>query len=1158
MRYIRLFAARFGMSLQALALVLLALAAQAGLATPAQAQIPIVKKLCAGAPVAFNPLNDSANCTPVQVVPVNSPIFYVITVTNPPGVPPKIVSLADAFPAGFTLSGPVTCRDPAGVAVALAGTNVTNGIGEFALGSNATVICFAPGQFTSIGSKANMAIVTDKDTGTQGNGGYTVQVVAPTPLNTDLELLKTVSAAPANVTGGPANLTYTITIHNNGPTVDVGNLFVLHDDLRLLPNSVPLRATLLSWNCTASVVTTKCLDSAGPVQTTPPPALIGSMAPVPMFDWGFAPGPPGNGNIDAGATITLTIVMKIEKLPAWTCVQQLNADGLRNTAFFTLTNATAGIAMTELDASDNTAFVDKSVLTGTNVVPGCGQGQLRITKTRITPQPSAGFPWSASIPIEYEIQVKNVSMPPQPIAVQPTKLQDWVAVGVNTPLPRRTTPPASTNCLTPLTCGFGFAVTPSPPFQYSFYTQSAKAWQSASGFTLAPGATARLRTRLLYHNPACDTVPNANPKLMWNIAMVDYSATPVGMSGPLQAYHGEASVPVQMQARPPCPFVVKKRLVSAPAKVIFGTVLQYEVEYSNVGLTSQTVGTAMDAIRITDPGYAMSLPFSSTWSCGGAAVGNLNASGSLSSGSAPYTISPAHGSPAIRLHANTALPLTFPGGSTLTCQVNITVQRPSFNDPFCTTNPVQFENFGLMDKALPYNPNPIAWPPGVSGLYVPTSASNPSPQNVNWASVRIPLPKCFDAIINKEATVDGLAPTSAPWIFAGSGAPDIHYKVKVTNTAQSPLTGSGTVLAGLWNGLMAVDTLILPYFAGTLLPDGPICPGGWCAPGINLSVGVGAASLASLQTGVWQFKYPGSQLSTGKKMVNCARVLASGTFTTPDWYPHYNPAAPAPSVTNTGIANPQHSCITIPMFDTAKVEVTKITRTPQGGILPYGGPFPLTLTCTPYFIPNSSSAGAVATTLSTGSMGSSQTWVVNNVPVAPGETCQVTEGSLANVPIPPSSPPLCPPGQTALWGQPAIVPAGFSPVPGVNQVTATNKIVCVARPVQLRELTIRKIVKSEMPSVPVPSGPFTIQLNCSGGGAIPPSVQVSNGAPATVQIPLNSTCAPTEPILPAPPVVPGLICTWDPAFFQPPGTFPVNLSGPQGLIVVNTLKCAKP
>lgn len=1156
MRVIRLFAARFGISLQTFAFLLLALAAQEGLATQAQAQIPIVKFLCAGTPVPFTPLNDSGNCTPAQVVPVNSPAFYVFKITNPPGVAPRIVSLADAFP-GFTLSGPVTCRDPAGLLVALAGTGVTNGIGEFALGSNATVICFAPGQFTSIGSKSNVAIAKDKETNTQGSATHTVQVVAPTPLNTDLQLLKTVSAGPADVTGGPTNLTYTITIHNNGPAVDVGNLFVLHDDLRLLPNSIPLRATVISWNCAASVATTKCLDTvSGPVLATTPPVMIGSMAPTPIFSWGFPPGPPSNGHIDAGATITLTIVMKIEKLPAWTCVQQLNADGLRNTTFFTLTNATAGITMTELNAGNNTAIVDKSVLTGTNVVPNCGKGQLRIIKDLVTPQPVIGFPWSQPW-IEYEIRLTNMSMPAQNITVQGGKLQDWVAVGVNTPLPRRTTIPVSPACVSG-PCG-ALTVAPTPPFQYSFYTQSAKAWQStsSSGFVLAPGATARIRTRLRYHDPSCETVPNANPKYMWNIAMVDYMATPVGMAGPLQAYHGEAQAPVLMQPHLPCPFVTKKRLVSAPAKVTFGSVLQYEVKYSNVGTTPHSVGTVMDAVRITDPGYALSLPFTSTWTCTstGGAVVNLNASGSLTSGSATYAVSPAHGSPAIRLHANPSMPLVFPAGSTVTCQVSITVQRPSFGDPFCTSNPVQFENFGLMEKALPYNPNPIAWPPGVSGLYVPTSASNPTPQSRNWASVRLALPRCFDAIINKEATVDGLPPTSAPWIYTpGTPAPDIHYRVKVTNTAQGPLTGSGFPVANIFNGLMVVDTLGSPYSALNLQPDGPSCPGGWCASLNNPAVGVGALSLPSLQTGVWQFKFPGTSFLAGKNMINCASLVRSGSFATPDWYPHYDPAAPAPSVTNTTIANPQHSCMTIPIFPTAKVRVVKITRTPQNAFLPNGGPFPVQLTCTPYFIPGSNSAGAVTTTMSTGGSGLSQPWDVFNVPIAPGETCQVSEGSLANVPIPPTPTRICPPGHTAQWGPPTTVPASFTPVPGTTTVAVTNQVICVRQQVQMRELRVTKIVN--FLGLPPPPGSFTIQLNCSGG-ANPPSVTLSHNTSATVQVPVNATCNPIETSLPPLPVFPGVICSWNPPIFQPPIPFTVNTSGPPALMVFNSPTCVK-
>jgi hypothetical protein len=135
------------------------------------------------------------------------------------------------------------------------------------------------------------------------------------------------------------------------------------------------------------------------------------------------------------------------------------------------------------------------------------------------------------------------------------------------------------------------------------------------------------------------------------------------------------------------------------------------------------------------------------------------------------------------------------------------------------------------------------------------------------------------------------------------------------------------------------------------------------------------------------------------------------------------------------------------------------------------------------------------------------------------------------------------------------VPAGFPPVPGMNPVTVTNKLVCVAQPVPLRDLVVHKIVND--PIGLAPSGPYTIQLNCSGGST-PPSVTLNNGGQATVQVPLNTTCTPTEPNLPPPPVNPGLVCTWDPPFFQPPVPLTVGGSGPLNLIVINPLKCVRP
>jgi hypothetical protein len=71
-------------------------------------------------------------------------------------------------------------------------------------------------------------------------------------------------------------------------------------------------------------------------------------------------------------------------------------------------------------------------------------------------------------------------------------------------------------------------------------------------------------------------------------------------------------------------------------------------------------------------------------------------------------------------------------------------------------------------------------------------------------------------------------------------------------------------------------------------------------------------------------------------------------------------------------------------------------------------------------------------------------------------------------------------------------------------------------------------------------------------------VALNNGGQATVQVPLNATCAPTEPNLPPPPAYPGMTCTWDPPFIQPPAPFTISIGGPASAIVTNPLKCVRP
>jgi hypothetical protein len=1146
--YLRRFADR-GRFSGFLALFLFAMIPQLTFAAPAQAaaMFTVSKKLCAGAPAAgpFDPLNDSAGCAASQTVAVNTPAYYVITLTNPPGQPSALVTLQDAFPS-FALTGPVTCRDSTGTAVPLLGTTAPDGIGDVALGFNTTLVCFAPGTFTAAGQYSNTVTATGRD-GNSITGSTNTNVVAATPLNVDLSVSKSVTpTGVVDVTGGPQTLTYTIVIKNNSSTAVFASNFVLHDNLRLL-GFIPLNVSLGLAQCMASPGT-DCLNPAGPVPASAQPLLVGTVAAHPWFDWGFAS---GDGDIAAGGTITLTFTATVAKLPMYSCVQALNADGLRNTAFFTLTNTTLGTAQTELNPANNTATADKTIRVGTNVVPNCGQGPIVLQKLRLTPQPPPGFAWNTPF-IEYEIRLTNTSA--QPIPISGAAVRDLVTQGSFTPPFKRAT--VSATCLTIN----GVPCTPLPMtlsgiFQYTYYLQTAQAWQTGGGggFTLNAGGVARFRTRLRYFDPDCATPSNLQREII-NIGTLDYVAPPIGSSGPPQAFHAQAQVPVRMANVAACNFVATKTVTPSPngapamTKVEFapgGGALFYRLTFTNNG-AARPVATVADYLRITAPNYALGLAFRSNWSCSGP-VGNLKASGQIN-GVATFVTTPLHGAPTIDLRLNPSQPLTFGTNATLTCNVRIEVNRPAYGDPFCDADQFQLENAALMDPTFPFNPNPFGYPPAMSGVYNPLAANNPTPQNRNWASVKLPLPRCYNAIVNKQATVDGMPAVGAPWTWAGPGAPDIHYRITTTNagTGTTPLTGSINTTTGAINGLVTRDFFVPPYMFTGLVPDGPLCaPMSWCVPS-NLFpyLAIGTQLLAPQQSGDWVFRMPGLAVQPNSVVKNCATVAAGGTMFGLDWYANYNTneQMPSPGV-STVPPNPRHACVSIPVIPTTNVTVTKRVLTPQGTPLLPGngiGPFQMQLSCVPYAIPN----GSFGMFTNAGGTSSS---TVTHVPMGAPELCTLTETNLAQVPIPTTPAPLCAPPLMAQWDTPLITPAGpFTPGTGAgqtSQVTVTNKIVCRPRPT--RDITVIKRVFSA-PNIPAPSGPFTIQLNCGGPNAGP--AVTMNAGQQNVQVPLGTTCIPTEPGLPPVPVVPGKTCQWATSFA--PASFPVT-GGPQQVLQVN-------
>ncbi|MEQ1931102.1 MAG: DUF5979 domain-containing protein [Parvularculaceae bacterium] len=1055
-------------------------------ATDARAQdLSASKEICAGVPDAVTPAtlnnpgpNDPRYCAPAPFISAGQPAFYVIRVTYPPsGTLPQQITLTESsvggsngWPNGFTPTA-VTCTDDAtGNPVTVSGfsspLDSSATVGSFWIAPLGTVTCTVEGSFSSSAVGADIQNVTNVSNGLVARPvDASVHVVnTPNPLNADLEVLKSVSPTSIDVSSGAQTVTYTVTVTNNGPaSVDVGHWFQLHDNLRLPPNGVPLFATIVQGSFACSVTGTTpasdCLDASTLNAMTWTQQLIGTMAPHPMFTWSFPS--VSQGHLEPNAVMTLSWQVTVEELNGLDCYKALNSDGLRNVAFFTLTNPD-GTAVNDDDNSNNTAAADLEVITGNTVLnPDCGAGQMKIDKTQIYPTPAfkpgadgmtpaTPMAWGAGIIggngagyVVYSIRVQNTSIPAQPIVINGGDIEDHVVNGIGTPpftrflLGSACVPGDSSPGLCSIWGSGNSGGTPPPPapyagslataFKYTAYGEWNLGWETkaTNSVTLLPGQFITVIVGFNYADPDCDTVPVVNPKPIENVGLIRYVATPLGGT-----YGSSADQTVQylqtdkattyMQPTKACKFRVRKWITGGGPNLQFGVPLTYKVWFTN-GDASRPIGTVMDALRVTDLAYAAPLPFVASWSCSNSATG-FSQSGVVL-GQVGFANTPAQGSPVFAI-ANAS----FPSGSTLKCDVTVTVERPKFGNTRCSALPTDLENMGLMDTTQPYNTN-VPWPP--SGAYTAT-ASEPAPnQNRNWATVRTPLPQCYDAIIEKEASVNGLSPA---WTWAGGS--NIDYTIKVTNTADNgALTGSGS-----WDGLVATDNVSSPY-AGNLVMAGSagICTlSAWCQP-FNppptspSPSSAGVANLAAGASGDWNLTLQGP-FTTGQAVKNCATISPKGGMAGPDWYSNYDPATPP------------KSCEEVPVLDVRDVKVKKIIENQTGSSISLPGlSFGVSIACTPWPLPPTSStiSAGSAVVANGGSVGGGA-WTVSNVPV--GDSCTVTETSQPQIP---SSAHCSVNGVagTVYWDTAVVSPQPLAvSATGPNEVIVTNVLRCEAPP----------------------------------------------------------------------------------------------------------------
>lgn len=1036
-------------------------------AAKAQPLFSATKMLCLGTPGTVNPLN----CTGSGGAPANTPVFYVFQVTDPPGSPQQIITISETagpgssagWPPGFVLTG-INCSVPASSGI----TTIS-----FVLQMNATVTCTAAGYFTTpSNSVANTAVVSSNQSASS-NIYWNNSVTSSAPLGTDIGIQK---LASTSFVTAPGSIIYTVTITNNGPNAvnlaTLAPLFTFHDNLALLPSSVPLNATLTNWLCTATGVSACLTPSPSSVNS---PLLVGTSAPHPFFDWSFSPGATGQWNV--GGQIVLTYTVQYTAIPGLNCKKLPgNPDGLSNTGFFTLANGNS--AAYDTNSGNNTSTANVTVDTGATIVnPNCGDGQLSLKKIQTNPLTS---PVAWGTPVSYDLIIQNTSIPAQPIRIAAAKITDWVTEGVNTPpFSRRFVAPAGCNSNQPGLCAAVMPGNGTVPFQYSYYGQTDQGWSGPSAplIVLNYNKILTLHLTFIYENPDCDAVPLANPKPIDNTEVVDYMATALGapLNSPPAQFHQTSTVTTYMEPPKTCQFAVTKKLIGGGPNVHFGgPPLVYRVTFTNND-APRTIGTVADMLRITDPNYATPLGYSAIWTCtqtGG--VTGFSTLPTTATGQAIYTGAPSQG--AIVFTQPTSIsqpPLYFPHNSTLSCTVAITVTRPPYGSPNCSSTLTDLENLGIMDPTRPYNPSGF-WPP--SGTYNPANTINPPTQDKNWATVRTPLPKCFDLIVNKSASVAGVSP---PWTYVGG--PAIDYTITATNPTGNLLTGQ--LSGSTWNGLILTDSVGPPYnnSVQTVLP--PCTPLAiiTCAgiPAAPPTQAIGIASLAAQQSGDWHLTVVGTAAQpfvAGQSVNNCAHVKISGDYANPnDWYPNFDPNQPAP--------NAQTSCVSVPVLDTRPLRVLKRIVNNTGATIYLAAPptFAVQVSCSPYSLSASQSSGTItmpagSSMVPNGGSAVGGPWISPNVPVA--DQCNVTETA---PPLPVLLKRPCPSGMALQWfvsyspAQPITISATAA-----NLVTVINTLQCV--PVPSSNLTIVKVFQNAtiLPAVPFPAQTFYADVTCAG------------------------------------------------------------------------------
>lgn len=737
-------------------------------------------------------------------------VFFHIEMKNIDPFPVDLTIMEEFYPNAFVKLG-VDCNIP---------YTESGNIFTFSstLAPNQSLICVIYGYFNGANSDGVNEVRATSLYGTETitGRGKAEHDYNPSLKITDVKVEKTATLLTDTIFSDPGPLDdidvrYQITVSNNG-----NKPLLLGKHLRLTDrifrnNAYPLNisASLNSpVTCTASPGT-DCLDVAGFGGSGSYANIPGSSSSTILKRWRYPSAGPGmDGLLPVGGSFTLEFDVRYKTDISCVKSQSSVSPGetwgqftrtITNQAFIDF-NLTPGLSISDSNGLNNTSNHSFDLESGLQDTSDCEieydfvfvppkTPNVTFSKNELSPI-TTGAPLAWGSPITYEITIGNV----YPIGTPAADKLPMTNVSLSDVVSLNTAPPFIANFVSMVCvsgpCPTGISSGPSTVIS------NAQMW-NASNFTIPADDTLTFHLTMTYQEKpdSCSTVDHDIWR-MKNTAALNFTFDGV-------VYKRDAHAFSEIPEPDLCQFDVTKTWQGgiAPDRLEFGTPYQFDLSVTNNFNAPKTIHMMVDNLRVTSSAYG-TVPYKYRYNCSGPGVSgyapaqntnapNFNAPGSVGTATTDFN--------GPDIFGDLASPggVTFQPGATLTCGVEILIERPANNTAGC-----QSDGMAALRNTFYINED----------RNVNTSQPSAIPA-VNRASVQAPLPRCYEFVVSKDVSTNE----------TNSYGPGLTYTININSVggATGPLSSPNTfILSDTFSGSYTAS-LVSVSAGATFIPPTP-------------------------------------------------------------------------------------------------------------------------------------------------------------------------------------------------------------------------------------------------------------------------------------------------------------------------------------------------